>query len=487
MMAQAWNSQGDEEEDKAWKVVGSPARRGSMASQEEVASDRRRSHSSSDHNSSWKSFGAFQWDGPSIFTDPEPAYRQQRSLSFSMGQDLGNFGYDEYAAVEEDQLESQMSGMRIRSQSSGASSSAGPLTPGWHPRAPAYTRRRSEQQHEDYFHRFPPLFSPEPRFSDLFHQRRASQPYVFPDPAQVDMSYPHLFHQQHRRNSLSSTSSFPAQPPPTPISLDTSPFTLDPKPPVFSSPLPSPSVPLSPPSVGSYVPPPYLEQVPEEQPAKDVEPIATPAPDEGPASPAEKAAEKAVDTQEGSKLYMVEFKAGRTDFFYISDPKVRPRVGDLVIVEADRGKDLGKVAMDNLSSEQVTLLQSQKSSNESEASTDAVPQPSNSTSSLTNDSSIKQICRLAKPDEVNQLLVKKQDEQSALQVCQQKIKQRKLRMDVVDAEYQWDRRKLTFYFIAERRIDFRELVRELFKVYKTRIWMCAVNPQTNKQSSNSSS
>lgn len=34
-----------------------------------------------------------------------------------------------------------------------------------------------------------------------------------------------------------------------------------------------------------------------------------------------------------------------------------------------------------------------------------------------------------------------------------------------------DRRKLTFYFMAERRIDFRELVRELFKIYKTRIWM----------------
>lgn len=34
-----------------------------------------------------------------------------------------------------------------------------------------------------------------------------------------------------------------------------------------------------------------------------------------------------------------------------------------------------------------------------------------------------------------------------------------------------DRRKLTFYFIAEKRIDFRELVRELFKIYKTRIWM----------------
>jgi cell fate regulator YaaT (PSP1 superfamily) len=39
-----------------------------------------------------------------------------------------------------------------------------------------------------------------------------------------------------------------------------------------------------------------------------------------------------------------------------------------------------------------------------------------------------------------------------------------------------DRRKLTFYFEAEYRIDFRELVRELFKTYKTRIWMCVVTP-----------
>ncbi|KAK9708463.1 hypothetical protein K7432_009618 [Basidiobolus ranarum] len=82
-----------------------------------------------------------------------------------------------------------------------------------------------------------------------------------------------------------------------------------------------------------------------------------------------------------------------------------------------------------------------------------------------------------------------------MMVCQAKVRQKKLPMEVMDAEYQWDRRKLTFYFIAERRIDFRELVRDLFKIYKTRIWMCAVstNPimsllcATNSQSSNSQS
>ena len=44
-------------------------------------------------------------------------------------------------------------------------------------------------------------------------------------------------------------------------------------------------------------------------------------------------------------------------------------------------------------------------------------------------------------------------------------------MTVVDAEYQFDRHKLTFFFEAEGRIDFRELVRDLFSMYKTRIWM----------------
>ena len=44
-------------------------------------------------------------------------------------------------------------------------------------------------------------------------------------------------------------------------------------------------------------------------------------------------------------------------------------------------------------------------------------------------------------------------------------------MHVVDAEYQFDRHKLTFFFEAECRIDFRELVRDLFSMYKTRIWM----------------
>ena len=44
-------------------------------------------------------------------------------------------------------------------------------------------------------------------------------------------------------------------------------------------------------------------------------------------------------------------------------------------------------------------------------------------------------------------------------------------MEITDAEWQWDRRKLTFFYLADQRVDFRELVRELFRLYKTRIWM----------------
>ncbi|KAJ1990889.1 hypothetical protein GGI25_003352 [Coemansia spiralis] len=86
---------------------------------------------------------------------------------------------------------------------------------------------------------------------------------------------------------------------------------------------------------------------------------------------------------------------------------------------------------------------------------------------------IKRIFRVADQREVADLASNKMlDEQNALMMCQSKVQQRKLSMCVVDAEFQFDRRKLTFYFTADQRVDFRELVRELFKHFKTRIWMC---------------
>ncbi|RIB15775.1 PSP1 C-terminal conserved region-domain-containing protein, partial [Gigaspora rosea] len=168
-------------------------------------------------------------------------------------------------------------------------------------------------------------------------------------------------------------------------------------------------------------------------------------------------------------LFLVEFKAGRTDLFYVAENSGNMvKKGDLVIVEADRGKDLGKVTNDSIMPHQVQLLQQQQADS------------MNDSHRMNKEIHPKRIYRLAQPAEVTMLVTKSQDEAKAMLVCQTKVRQKKLPMEVVDAEYQWDRRKLTFYFIAERRIDFRELVRDLFKIYKTRIWMCAVNPMMNK-------
>ncbi|KAI7907284.1 PSP1 C-terminal conserved region-domain-containing protein [Cokeromyces recurvatus] len=148
-----------------------------------------------------------------------------------------------------------------------------------------------------------------------------------------------------------------------------------------------------------------------------------------------------------SIVYQIQFKSNyQFDYFYIQpeDTLMRVQLNDMVIVEADRGYDLGRI---------IHILP-QKS----------LPDHVHN---------LKRIFRHANSAELSTYELKRQDEEKALIICQAKIKQKNLNMEVVDAEYQWDRRKLTFYFKADERIDFRELVRELFKIYKTRIWMCA--------------
>ncbi|OBZ80587.1 Uncharacterized protein PB7E8.02, partial [Choanephora cucurbitarum] len=142
-------------------------------------------------------------------------------------------------------------------------------------------------------------------------------------------------------------------------------------------------------------------------------------------------------------VYRVQFKQS-SDYFY-PQHDLCFQLNDRVIVEGDRGYDLGQV---------VGLV------NKTDVPVDRV----------------KRLFRHANSAEWITFEQKGFDEQKALMLCQSKIKQRHLNMKVIDAEYQWDRRKLTFYFKANERIDFRELVKELFKTYKTRIWMCAYNP-----------
>jgi len=167
-------------------------------------------------------------------------------------------------------------------------------------------------------------------------------------------------------------------------------------------------------------------------------------------------------------VYAVKFK--RTQRNFVLGPRIQRdlKIGTYVKVEADRGEDLGivvgKVAADKLNF-----------SGRSSFSSMGIGPPSAGMGG----GDLKRIIRLATHDEVSLLSMKRDEEEELLQICRAKVRQRGLPMHVVDAEYQFDRHKLTFFFEAEGRVDFRELVRDLFSMYKTRIWMQQLDKNTS--------
>jgi cell fate regulator YaaT (PSP1 superfamily) len=84
---------------------------------------------------------------------------------------------------------------------------------------------------------------------------------------------------------------------------------------------------------------------------------------------------------------------------------------------------------------------------------------------------IRSILRLATPEEIARIPEKESRELTALQLCQTKVRELALPMEITGAECQFDGKKLTFYYSASRFVDFRDLVRGLFRVFGTRIWM----------------
>ncbi|MBD3289514.1 hypothetical protein GF337_11985 [candidate division KSB1 bacterium] len=135
----------------------------------------------------------------------------------------------------------------------------------------------------------------------------------------------------------------------------------------------------------------------------------------------------------------VVFKGERKEIY--ANPQQFPfKIGDYVIVEADKGEDLGIV-------NQVGAILSIKKK----------------------DAELKSILRKPDPKDLNKLKDNRHKEAAAFKVCKQKIEKHGLIMKLVDVEYQFDGNKITFYFTAERRVDFRELVKELAAEYKVRI------------------
>jgi hypothetical protein len=428
--------------------------------------------------SDWGSFGGFQWEGPSIFDEEgkpvvtsqtqlapdmpvgseplytpydssilsvpmlpgvslEPIYRQQRSLSFSMGQDPTFFGYDDYddassytaapqqsfktslapMAEEEDGYLDDFD-MHIRSRSKSSGAAFGLLSQAQHTRLmnSGHMRRGSEQDDLIGQRRHSRFFNIEHNMNQMslgdkerLLQRRASQSqeYAFPD---------NRINQRRPSNNVQQITE----------QLENTHFGMQP-PPMFIQ----PNYPPPPP------PPSYYQRSTQAQAVDeyfDADPRGFQ--DLGKGVPLHR-------LDPNVPLYMVEFKGGRTDFFYVLDShQFSPRVGDLVIVEGDRGKDLGKVTANTLTTKQVTLLEHKKQAllqqlEPKHPEPKEQQQQQQQQEDKQKEIHVKRIFRLAAPDEINMLLIKGQDEHKALVVCQQKTKQRKLPMEVVDAEYQW--------------------------------------------------
>ena len=139
------------------------------------------------------------------------------------------------------------------------------------------------------------------------------------------------------------------------------------------------------------------------------------------------------------KVIGVRFRtAGKIYFF---DPlQFAINKGDHVIVETARGIEYGTVV-----------------SGIKEVEDDKVIQP------------LKPVLRIASPRDMEQEATNKLKEKEAFQICLEKIRNHNLDMKLIDAEYTFDNNKVLFYFTADGRIDFRELVKDLASVFKTRI------------------
>lgn len=82
---------------------------------------------------------------------------------------------------------------------------------------------------------------------------------------------------------------------------------------------------------------------------------------------------------------------------------------------------------------------------------------------------LKPVIRMATEQDDQQAAANKEKEKEAFKICKEKIKKHGLEMKLIDTEYTFDNNKVLFYFTADGRIDFRELVKDLASVFKTRI------------------
>ena len=149
--------------------------------------------------------------------------------------------------------------------------------------------------------------------------------------------------------------------------------------------------------------------------------------------------QKETSPRSASELVLVQFKGHRKGYYH-NRLKVGVQVGQYCLVEADRGRDMG----------QVKYIGPGQQEWWHQAEHQGVLQKANT-------------------HDLEKLHNNRGDEWEFWDICREKIQYRRLEMNLVSVERQFDHKKITFSFTAEKRVDFRELVRDLAAVFRTRI------------------
>ena len=164
-------------------------------------------------------------------------------------------------------------------------------------------------------------------------------------------------------------------------------------------------------------------------------------PDEGHRHGAEHRPERTgpPETGQGENLVLVQFKGHRKGYYH-NRLNLDLAVGQYCLVEADRGRDMGRINYIGPGKDEWWHLARNQG-----------------------------VVQVAGPQDIARLHDNRGDEWEFWDICREKILARKLMMNLVTVERQFDHKKITFFFTAEKRVDFRELVRDLAGIFRTRI------------------
>jgi cell fate regulator YaaT (PSP1 superfamily) len=150
----------------------------------------------------------------------------------------------------------------------------------------------------------------------------------------------------------------------------------------------------------------------------------------------------------------VRFKGTRKGYFTWPEDAEPLRLQEAVVVQAERGQDYGRVT--------ATGSLAQRKCGSCNAGTCGPAEPSG-------EEAPKPVIRRATPEDTRDHVACRRSEEDVRRKVIERVRHHALVMKVSDTEWQWDRNKLTIYFTAEQRVDFRALVRDLASLFRTRI------------------